>query len=63
MGSHVIHRIIFEENFSKFDEIRNPLLEALNDYAIFNQCEQLHIKEIIPGNQQNLLKTKIKVTG
>jgi uncharacterized protein YcaQ len=58
-----IHRIIFEENFTEFDEIRNPLKEALNYFAIFNLCEHIHIKEIIPGNQHNLLKAKIDVTG
>ncbi|MEE9189503.1 MAG: crosslink repair DNA glycosylase YcaQ family protein, partial [Candidatus Neomarinimicrobiota bacterium] len=58
-----IHRIIFEENFNDFNKIQGPLLEALNHFALFNGCDHIHIKEIIPKNQHKLLKAKIDVTS
>jgi uncharacterized protein YcaQ len=58
-----IHRIIFEDNFDDFNKIQGPLLEALKHFALFNECDHIHVKEIIPGNQNKLLKAKIDVTS
>ena len=54
----IINNIVFEEGFNDFDTFIPQLKEKLNEFVIFNDCEELIVKKCQPAAVKKTLNAK-----